>query len=219
VRALGESTAGEITVGAFPTLALRFMPGLLASLAEAHPGLVVHLEEGDQDEIVAGLQSGRLEAALSYGYALPEDIETVTLALLRPHAILPKTHAAAGRPMVTLAELSEEPFLLLDLPHSREYFLRLFAQEGVRPRITHRSRSSELLRGLVGRGRGFTLHNATPATPATYDGTEVAMVPLSGEREPTEVMLLVSRRVHRRAAVDAFLGHVREAFAALSLRA
>lgn len=219
VREMGESPAGEITVGAFPTLAIRFMPTLLATLEEVHPGLVVRLEEGDQDAILAGLASGRFEAALSYGFALPDDVEAEPLARLRPHAILPKAHRAANADAVTLAELADDPFLLLDLPHSRDYFLRLFAQEGVRPRIAHRSRSSELLRGLVGRGRGFTLHNATPATAATYDGGEVAMVPLAGEREPTEVMLLVSRRVRRRAAVAAFLDHVREEFARFPCRA
>lgn len=208
-RNLGETLAGQIAVGAFPTLAIRFMPELLASLADTFPEIAVDLFEGDQDEILAGLASGHLEVALTYSFAVPDDVALERLLKLRPHAVLPEAHPLATAPSVSLADLAEEPFLLLDLPHSRDYFMRLFEAAGVQPRITHRSRSAELLRGMVGRGRGFTLHNAIPATPWTYDGARVAMVPLAGTCEPTEVALLIAKNVRTRPAVSAFMNHVR----------
>lgn len=214
-RDLGETLTGEVAVGAFPTLAIRYMPHLLGSLAETHPGIVVSLQEGDQDEMLAGLGEGRIEVALTYSFAMPADVVMEPLKTLHPHAILAADHPLAGAESLDLAALVHEPFLLLDLPHSRDYFLRLFASEGVQPIIAHRSRSSELLRGLVARGRGYTLHNALPDTPFTYDGGRVAMVPLSGAREPTEVALLTSRRTRLRPAVSAFNDHVRNYFAEL----
>ena len=214
VRELGEGLTGEVVIGAFPTLAIRYMPHLLGSLAKLHPGIAVAMHEGDQDEILAGLAEGRIEVALSYTFAIPGDISVERLQRLHPHAVLPADHPLAAEPAIDLAALAPEPFLLLDLPHSRDYFLRLFSTEGVQPNIVHRSRSPELLRGLVARGRGYTLHNALPDTPYTYDGGRVAMIPLRGEREPTEVAILTSRRTRPRPAVSALLDHVRRYFEA-----
>lgn len=215
-RDLGTTLSGPVAVGAFPTLAVRFMPQLLAAIADAHPGLFVELVEGDQEEILAGLASGRIEVALSYTFAVSKEIELEPLLKLIPHAILPEDHRFAGADRVALADLADEPFLLLDLPHSRDYFMGLFASVGVQPRIVHRSRSHELLRGLVGRGRGYTLHNAIPATPYTYDGAKVAMVRLTEPLEPTEVAFLTARHGRRRPAVGAFINTSRVVFEELS---
>jgi len=40
---------------------------------------------------------------------------------------------------VRLAELAEEPMVLLDLPHSRDYFQRIFSSAGVTPTVRYRS--------------------------------------------------------------------------------
>ncbi|ORE92903.1 LysR family transcriptional regulator [Stappia sp. 22II-S9-Z10] len=214
VRELGEGLSGEVVIGAFPTLAIRYLPHLLDTLAQIHPRISIIMHEGDQDEILSGLAEGRIEVALSYTFAIPADVAVERLQRLHPHAVLTADHPLAAAAEIDLADLGDAPFMLLDLPHSRDYFLRLFAAEGVQPQIVHRSRSPELLRGLVARGRGYTLHNALPDTPFTYDGGRVAMVPLKGEREPTEVALLTSRRTRPRPAVAAFLDHVRHYFEA-----
>ena len=64
---------------------------------------------------------------------------------------------------MSLRELADEPFILLDLPHSRDYFFGLFRAVGLEPRIVFRSRSQELIRGLVAHGHGFAIQNAIPA--------------------------------------------------------
>ena len=50
---LGDALKGEIAVGCFLTLAIRFMPGLLAGFAQRHPGITVTLHEGDQEELIS----------------------------------------------------------------------------------------------------------------------------------------------------------------------
>lgn len=211
-RALGAAPRGEIAVGCFVTLALRYMPSLLAAFRDAQPGIAVRLEEGDQTSVLDGLCSGRTELALSYGYALPEEVHAEVLAELPPHAIVAADHALAGRERVSLRELAAEPFILLDLPHSRDYFASLFAACGVEPRIAYRSRSYELIRGLVGRGLGYTLHNVLPRTEVTYDGSRIAILPLTERLLPVKVMSLRLARHAPRPAVAAFADFLREAF-------
>src|SRR5690606_19705925 len=86
-KALGASVTGEITVGSFVTLAARFMPGLLAGFAERAPGITVNLEEGNQQEILEELVSGRLELALDYAYAVPDGIKAERLTELPPYVL------------------------------------------------------------------------------------------------------------------------------------
>jgi hypothetical protein len=50
---------------------------------------------------------------------------------------------------VTLAELTEEPLVLLDLPLSRDYLQALFIAAGLRPVIGQRSPHLEVIRRLL----------------------------------------------------------------------
>lgn len=63
---LSNVLKGEIVVGCFLTLAVRFMPALLARFAQCYPGVSVTLHEGDQEELLSMLLSGRAELALAY---------------------------------------------------------------------------------------------------------------------------------------------------------
>jgi DNA-binding transcriptional LysR family regulator len=212
-RSLSHVLDGEIVVGGFLTLAPRFLPGLLDSFSELHPNISVRVEEGDQEELIEALLAGRVELALSYGFAIPPELRGDVLTSLAPHVIVAADHPLAGAPSVPLEALADEPFLLLDLPHSRDYFLGIFEACGTVPNIAFRGRSYELIRGLVGRNRGYTIHNALPCTPASNDGSLVAAVPLSDDVPPLSVMSLRLARQPMRPAVRAFAE-----FAAASFR-
>jgi DNA-binding transcriptional LysR family regulator len=210
---LGDALKGEIAVGCFLTLAIRFMPALLAGFAQRHPGITVTLHEGDQEELIGLLLSGRAECALSYSLALPDEIHAEPLSDLPPHAIVAADHPLAHRERVSLTELAGEPFILLDLPYSRDYFFGLFRSVGVEPRIVFRSRSQELIRGLVAHGHGFAIQNAIPATTIGYDGNRVAVLALDPALQPTRIMSLRLKQHATRAAVRAFETYLHEAFA------
>ncbi|MFC6486765.1 LysR family transcriptional regulator [Nitratireductor sp. GCM10026969] len=213
IDSLGASMTGEITVGAFVTLATRYMPGLLSEFATRMPGITVRLKEGNQQEVVEDLLTGRTELALAYAYALPSEIEGERLIDLPPYLLLSADHPAASKPAVSLKEVAGEPFILLDLPHSRDYFMNLFMTCGVLPKIIYRSQSYELIRGLVGRSCGYTIHNALPGTSLTYDGSFVTARPIVEKLPAVQVMCLHLGRSRMRPAVQTFAHFLEEAFA------
>jgi DNA-binding transcriptional LysR family regulator len=212
-QSLGSTLQGEIVVGSFLTLATRFMPGLLSGFRARQPGISVKLEEGDQQEIIDGLISGRTELALSYSFAIPDEIVGEKLCDLPPYLVLAADHPLAERPAVSLTELRDEPFILLDLPHSRDYFASLFTTLGMEPRISYRTRSFELIRGLIGHGQGYSIHNAVPRSTIGYDGSRVAVIPIVEDLPPTQIMALRLKRHALRPAVQIFADYAREAFA------
>jgi DNA-binding transcriptional LysR family regulator len=121
-------------------------------------------------------------------------------------------HPLAEREKVSLRELADEPFILLDLPYSRDYFHGLFRALDVEPRIVFRSRSQELIRGLVAHGHGFAIQNAIPATTVVYDGNRIAVLELDESLPPTRIMSLRLRHYATRRAVQAFENYMQEAF-------
>lgn len=211
-KGLADPLSGEIVVGSFPTLAMRYMPRIIGSFVTEYPAINVRLVEGDHDEILAALADGRVEMALAYDFSLPPDIHAHELTTLPPYALLTPGHRLARKASLHLAELADDPFILLDLPHSRDYFRGLFTECGLTPNIAFRSRSPELVRGLVGNGRGFSLHNVLPLGQIAYDGSSVAMIPLQDALPPVRVMLLHLARQEMRPAVRAFSDHLRAAF-------
>lgn len=212
-RSFGDPLSGEIVVGSFPTLAMRYMPRIIASFRRSLPNITVRLVEGDHAELVAGLENASIEIALGYDFARPDHLSAEELASLPPMALLSRDHPLAREERISLSELSSEPFILLDLPYSRDYFLGLFSTCGLQPNIAFRSSSPELVRGLVGNGMGFSLHNTLPLGAVAYDGSESVTVALHGDPLPVRIMLLRLASPDPRPAVRAFCDHLHDVFA------
>jgi len=189
VRELRDSVSGAITVGCFVTLAPFFVPRLISRLKEDHPGLRVQLTEGTLDTLQQHLKSGHLEMALIYALELDATLESEDLTVIQPHVLLPATHRLAQQRSVSLKAIQDEPMILLDLPHSRDYFQQLFQHLGISPRIDHRTASFELVRGLVARGHGYSVLNLQPASELTYDGSRVRCLPIREKAMPLRVVL------------------------------
>jgi len=60
------------------------MPALLARFAQLHPRIDVTLQEGDQEQLMTMLLSGRIELALAYDYALTDEVEATRSPCCRP---------------------------------------------------------------------------------------------------------------------------------------
>jgi DNA-binding transcriptional LysR family regulator len=211
--AMGDAQRGEVSAGCFITLAPFLLPGLLAGFAGRYPEVSVNVEEGNQAEVLEQLRGGRTEVALTYAYGLSDEFEAEVLAELPPRIILAHDHPLARRRHISLKELAGAPMILLDLPHTRDYFLSLFRSVKIEPRVAHRTRSYEMVRGLAARGLGFGILNAIPRLPWTYDGRKIVAVPIA---EELPNILLVSLRLKKalaRPAVTLFAQYARQHFA------
>lgn len=209
---MGDRLAGEIRISCFITLAPFVLPSLLAGFARAYPGISVNFEEANQLELLERLREGRCELAMTYAYGLGEEFESEVLAELPPRVVLAANHPMARRRSISLKELADAPMVLLDLPHTRDYFLSLFRSVQIEPRITHRAHTYEMVRGLVAQGLGFTILNAIPRQSLTYDGGRVAAVPIAEALPKTLAVSLRSKKVTPRPTVAAFAEFTRHFF-------
>lgn len=185
----GTSVSGELRLGSFTTLASAILPRLVKAVSSEYPDIHLNISEGTQEELLEGLYTGRLELALLYDLDLPNDIRKVQLAELTPYVVLPMGHPLSDQTDVELKDLEKEPFILLDIPPSREYFLGLFDTIGISPNIVHSSPSLELVRGMVGYNLGYSLLVTRPKTDTTYDGQELNIRPIRNKLPNSSIVL------------------------------
>jgi len=183
VRDASDTASGQLELACFATVAPVFMPALLTDFSEQYPGIDIRLHEGNQDDLLRGLADCRFELAMMYDLLLPDDVEIDILASFDPYVLLPQGHRLAKQRRISLASLEDEPLILLDVPPSHDFFTGLFRKAGLEPRIAFSSPSMEMVRGLVGRNRGYSLLVTRPFDDHTYDGQTIVTRPLADETE------------------------------------
>jgi DNA-binding transcriptional LysR family regulator len=119
---------------------------------------------------------------------------------------------------VDVAQFAGDPLILLDLPHSRDYFWSLVTAGGLSPVVRYRTRSYETVRSLVAQGHGFSLLNQVPATRQTYAGGEVVALPLTDNYPPLDVVLAQLSGVRQTARAAAVMEIARRAVPATAAR-
>jgi len=206
-RGRGEDVRGTIRLAFFVTLVPFILPDLLVELRDRHPHLEVEVLELEAAAVSEALRSGTAEVALCYDLGLGPGIESTAIADAPPYILLPPGHRLVAEKAIDLRDLDGEPMVLLDLPHSRDYFRDIFAGVGVEPEIVLRTSSYEAVRGLVARGHGFSMLNQRPRHDATYGGGEVVCRPITDEVRALQVVtarMAVGRPTARaRAVTDA----------------
>jgi DNA-binding transcriptional LysR family regulator len=206
---LTEDITGRIALGCLVTLAPIVTPQLCREFRETHSYVEIDLHEGGQDELLSMLRNGELNLALTYDLDIPNDIAYDRLAELPPCALLPANHRLAKRTELDLADLAAEPYILVDLPLSRDYFRALFIAKGLQPEVAMKSSHLETIRSLVANGFGYSLLNVRPALDRSLDGLPLAIVPLRGDHRPMQLGLGTLAGARQPKAVGAFIEHCR----------
>ena len=206
-QGLGTSLSGSLSIGCFQVVAPYLLPELLAAAAEKLPKLNLHTTEVDLADLAEGVANGTFELGIGYDLVDDQRLKRWPLFTLPPYVLVAGDHRFASRDGVDLAELAEDPMVLLDLPHSRDYFQSVFAAAGVTPNIRYRSTTVETCRALVGRDLAYCVLNLRAAVPTALDGHAVAPVPIAGDPPALTVVLLdaVAAKPTRRASVIAEL--------------
>lgn len=151
--------AGTLRLGCYAPTAPYVLPPLLKQITQAFPNLRVEIKEGDMRSIAEDLNSGVVDLALTYRMAAPGSQPFLPMFRATPYALLPETSPLAGQAEIDLSDLAPLPMILLDLPLATTYFESLFEVEGLKPNFAHSTKSSSVLRGLVGAGLGYTILN------------------------------------------------------------
>lgn len=181
IRAHDHQIEGVLRLACFVTLGPFLLPQLISEIGRKHPNLHIEVFEADFDETAEMLLNGTVEAALTYDFGAFSGVSFIELYRSAPHVILPAPAPLAQQDQISLASLQDWDMVLLDIPHSREYFLDMLTAAQVDATIRYSSRSYETVRSLVARGHGFSILNNISKSDTTYDGGRLKALPITDE--------------------------------------
>ena len=205
------SVRGSLRVGCMRTFVQVMVPQLRRSFEDKYENVDFGQVELDQAQIFDALRSSRIDVALTYDLSLPSDIDFQPLRSLPPYVMVDVAHPLASRRQVSTGDLVDHDMVLLDLPHSSDYFLSLFRALGRRPRIAERTAEVSVQRSLVANGFGFGISNMRTVTDSAMDGKPLKFIPLESEVPPLQLGIAMSRAAHVSRTIQAFIDHCHEA--------
>ncbi|MGB1035195.1 MAG: LysR substrate-binding domain-containing protein, partial [Primorskyibacter sp.] len=141
--------------------------------------VTLELEECDNDTAQDGLLNGTYDAILFVAEDVRPTITYDTLVTAPPYCLLPKAHPLAQTAAVSMAQIAQEPLVVLNRPVAASYYEGLFQSRARQGPVVAYASSTEMVRSLVAAGRGCAILNMLPLTSETYCGAPVVERPIS----------------------------------------
>lgn len=149
---------GLVTVGISPFAGARLLPPLVRLAREQLPGVTVRAREDGLSRLLGLLETGDIDLALALLPAPDPNLITTPLLAERLVVVTPISHPLASCPVVDLADLRNEPFVLLTPAFGlRQLVDEECARVGFSPRVAFESGNVGVILGLVEEGLGVTI--------------------------------------------------------------
>lgn len=210
VQAYCRSTGGVLSVASIPVMSQYGITELVGRFRTSHPSITMSVGELEGSEILTALEQGRYEMAFMRAEQLPATgYESLPLTHDVLAALLPESHPLAGKKRLSLSQLKDEPFLLLNegtLLH--KMCVDACQRCGFTPRTAYTGTRNENIAELVAMGMGVSLIMEKFYLHLRPAG--VRCIPL--EEQITSTIALV--RLQKRRLTDAaglFWAYIRDA--------
>jgi len=195
-----SNLSGRLELACYAGPAPLLVPPMIQSFAKGFPDVEVGLHEGNMEQVATYLKDGTADLGLTYDIFLDSDIEHEVVAPLVPFAVMSANNPLARKKKLSLKDLADEPLILLDSPGFREYFFAYFNIYNLKPRILHRPTTYEMVRGLLGAGKGYSFALIKIKNARSYDGSALVNVELT-EASPQVNLVLAFLKGYRQSRI------------------
>ena len=146
---------GTVRIGAFTSVAVHWLPGVLKMFQADYPKVDFKLFNGDYHDVEQWLENGSVDIGfVNVPCAL--DCECITLMEDRLLAILPLGSRFASYPKFPLVECETEPFISL-LESSDHDARRALEAAGVQPNVRFYTKDDYAILAMVEQGLGMSI--------------------------------------------------------------
>ncbi|WP_120500092.1 LysR family transcriptional regulator [Roseovarius sp. EL26] len=204
---ISGNVQGPLRLGCLLTFAQILAPRLRREFEAEYPAVTIKQYELNQVDIFSRIRRAELDVALTYELDIPLDLQFVPLLGLSPYVLVSPEHPLAELTEIRVEQLKDQAMILLDLPHSSEYFLSFFKSQGQRAKIAERTHDMAVMRSLVANGFGYSIANIRPLNDESPDGGKLKLIPLVGDVRPLNMGLLMAKGADTSITVRAFTSH------------
>ncbi|MDP6166565.1 MAG: LysR family transcriptional regulator [Gammaproteobacteria bacterium] len=201
IKLMSQGKLDTIRLGCFHTLAPFYMIPLIQQLKQQHANIAVLGEELLQDRLLDKLLNKQLDLAVSYDMGVIDNaISKQKIASQAPYILLSRHHPLATEKSLWAEQLQGLAFVMFDGAGSQDYYHNLLTSLQLAPEIALVSQSMETVRSAVGNQMGFSITVMRPKTNFSYDGSELAYIPLL---DPCPELAIVLLRLREQKPTDA----------------
>ena len=146
---------GIIRVGTISSVTCHWMPQLINGFKKEYPNVQFLFHQGDYTLIPEWIVSGQID----FGFINPNagtNLNTKTIKDGEMLAVLPKSHPLAKKKSISLADLSNEPYILLEEGHYSEP-MAAFKTAGIIPNIQYTIHDDYAIMMMVEEGLGVSI--------------------------------------------------------------
>ncbi len=147
-----------LSLGCLGDIAPDLLPPLIRRFQTLHPGVEIRWQCDSHPALMSRMEEGALHLIFVLDFEVTPTYQCTVLQPSPVRCVLPSDHPLADS-LTSLRQLDREPFIMLDIPKTRDYFLSIFGDLGMQPNVTQRASSAEMVRSLVGNGFGYSLLN------------------------------------------------------------
>ncbi len=206
-----EDVSGNINLAVTYTVAGYFIPRLLAQFTRSFPNIAVHMTETDRPNIEEGLiaEGFDISVMLTSNIINHEEIAHTALMGSRRRLWINANHRFLTKEVVTLQEISREPYIMLTVDEASNTAQRYWSKTPYKPNTIFRTSSVEAVRSMVANGMGVSILSDMVYRPWSLEGRQVDVREV-GDRVPTmDVGLAWSSGRDHSEAVKSFMEFMR----------
>lgn len=147
--------SGLIRMGTFSSVSCNWLPGLMKEFKEQYPAVQFELYQGEYTTISNWIKEGSVD----FGFVNPTAISNLTMIPLQQDemlAVLPSAHPLAAQDNVSLKELTNDSYILLEEGDQSES-LTVFKQNNLEPNIQYRVHDDYTIMAMVEQELGLTI--------------------------------------------------------------
>jgi len=170
VDELKGKIAGDVTVGAIPTIAPYVLPGLVVTFQKHYPEVTLHVVEDVTAVITRRVEAGELDVGLASTCQRSATLRVERLGTEPLLALVPEGHALAKQTEITLDDLKSQRFLLLHEMHClSQQVHHLLESHRLHPEVALAGSQLSTIANMVAADIGVSIvpemmakHHATP---------------------------------------------------------
>jgi LysR family hydrogen peroxide-inducible transcriptional activator len=149
---------GRIRLGAIPTIAPYFLPGLLSSFAKAHPEISVIVQEDTTENLIKRCSHGEIDLAILALPIIAKYLEIEPLFEEELLLVLPVGHPLAASKTIAIKAVDGYPFVMLSEAHCLSDNIATFCRrKSVQPVTVERTSQLTTVQELVTLNHGVSI--------------------------------------------------------------
>jgi DNA-binding transcriptional LysR family regulator len=170
VDELKGKIAGDVAVGAIPTIAPYVLPELVVTFQKHYPDVILHIVEDVTAGIARRIEAGELDIALASTCQKSPTLRIEHLSKEPLIALVPEGHPLANQRAITFEDLKSQRFLLLHEMHClSQQVHHLLESHRLHPQVALAGSQLTTIANMVAAGIGVSIvpqmmvkHHATP---------------------------------------------------------